>query len=291
MLRAALLVPLLSLAPLLGTGLSPSAPAPRQDSGFLSDDADGERVRCERALISVDRKNARGKGIGLWLRECDGEMRRLWDGEPYDASSLLDRTILVAERWSGRVARIDRSGKVLFQKVGFDRPVDIDLAYDGTLVVVENGTGSVIGLDPKTGERRWVRKGFANPFDAAPLPDGGLLVADSGRNRIVELSPEGAVRRTIPGFRFPNTVDALQDGHMLVTTWDGGEVFEVDAKSRIVWRVRVGGTLYRAERRLDGLTQVADAHGKIFVIDRDGKVVHRERFQPGCVDYETIREL
>jgi len=251
-----------------------------------------ETIRAERALVCVDRKSAGDGVIGLYLREESGKMVRIWDGEPYDAHALLDHSILIVERWDGRITWLDGQGKVRFQKGGFERPVDVERAPDGTLVVVENDQNCVIGLDPKTGEQRWVRRGFVDPFDVSFLQDGGMLVADSGNDRIVALDPEGKVRWHSEPIDFPNTVDALDDGGALVTNWTGGEVIELAPDGKIRWRVRVGGTLYRAERRWDGLTLVCDgASGRLLFLSPRGRVLKVERFEPGCVDYETIQEL
>jgi hypothetical protein len=251
-----------------------------------------EDLKADRALISVDRKQARGEGMGLFMREPQGRMKRIWTREPYDACSLINRTILIGERWTGRVVWIDWDSEILWEKSGFQRPVDVELGPDDSIVVVENGANRVVCVDTETGKTRWVRTGLNEPFDCEVLTDGGLLVADSGNGRVVEFDKMGKVRFETRGLGFPNTVEKLENGGVLVGTWSAGEVIELDKQGKLVWRTRLGGTIYSAERRPDGITTAVDgANGRIFFLDRLGRLVKTERFQPGCVDYDTVEEL
>ncbi len=252
--------------------------------------AEDKKESIGSALVCVDRKCGTGDQIGLWHRTAKGEKKRILECEPYDARLLPDGRCLVAERWKGRVLLLDKDRKVLLEKEDLGTPVDVEEAKDGTIVVVLNEPGEVVGLDPKSGAVRWRRDGFSSPFDAEPLAEGGLLVADSGAGRIVELDKDGKVRREVKDLGFPNTVEALAKGAMLVTTWSRGEVLEIDAAGKTTWRAKPGGTIYRASRRADGRTLAIDGGGRAWLLDDRGAVVHEEKFEPGCVDWEPIDE-
>lgn len=250
-----------------------------------------DAIRAEPALLSVDTKHAAKQDVGLWRRDPDGETYRIWEGSPYDSRWLPDRSILVVERWAGRALWLGSDGELRFEKRGLREPVDIELALDGTLVVVERGAGRVVGLDPESGEVLWMRSGFVSPFDAAPLERGHLLVADSDGGRVVELDEQGALLWT---YRtpFPNTVEPLDGGGVLISNWTRGDVIELGHDHKLRWKTHIGGTLYSAERMPDGLTVVCDGGGKqVVFLDERGRPVKREPFAPGCVDYETILEL
>ncbi|MCA8922407.1 MAG: PQQ-binding-like beta-propeller repeat protein [Planctomycetes bacterium] len=244
------------------------------------------------AFLSVDRKYAGAGEVGLYVREDDGSVHKVWSGEPYDCFAAPDRTTLVVERWKGTVHRLDPEGQVVFSKAGLRTPVDVELAADGTVVVVLNEPGEVVGLDPKTGVLLWRRTGFTRPFDVATDPQGGLIVADSGGGRLVRLDAAGETLWERTGLGFPNTCERLKNDHVLVTTWDAGEVLELDGQGKQVWRAKVDGVVYRAQRREDGTTLVVDgAKGRILILDARGKRVHEETFTPCCVDYEPLLKI
>ena len=147
LIRASLLACLLAIPfPALADG--PEA----GDTKKTSDPRDGPRPAGP-AILSVCSKNTnKPSEMGLYMRSVGGTTTKLWSGEPYDACALPDRTTLVAERFKGRVLRLDPNGKILFQKKGLVTPVDVELGYDGTVIVVLRDPGEVIGLDPLTGK-------------------------------------------------------------------------------------------------------------------------------------------
>lgn len=242
-------------------------------------------------LICVDDKVGAKDEVALYLRDREGRTRRVFECVPYDVKSLRDGGAIVAERWLGQVTVLDRDMRVTFKKTGLVEPVDVELGQDGTVIVLLRKEGVVVGFDPATGAERWRRTGFTSPFDVEPTPDGGLIVADSEANRLVVLDRDGAIVRTIGGIAFPNCVERLDKGGLLVTNWSGGEVLELDPQGRVLSRWRVGGTIYRAWRRPDGATVVATGDGTLTVYDASGAVVLTERLAHGFVDVEPIEDI
>ncbi len=241
------------------------------------------------ALVCLDRKVVVPAERGLYLRHADGEMERIWVGEPYDALWRLDRTVFITERWSGNVRHLGKDFSVLKTWGGFSNPVDVEVTPEGLVVVVENGANRVTAIDPETGERVWSRTGFNNPFDVAITEDGGLLVADSGAGRVVHLDAEGKQVKVYSGLGFPNAVESFTGGGFLVVNWSGGEVRSYDKAGKMTWRTRPGGTLFSVERRLDGRTLVGDGgQRRVLVYDDRGKLEVVEKLPRGCVDFETI---
>lgn len=248
-------------------------------------------VLLRRALICVDTKHAGNEDLGLWMRSEKGEVVRIWEGDAYDARYLPDGRILVADRWGDRVLWLDADFRPHVLRAGLRRPVDVERAADGTIVVVSEEGNEVLGLDPETGATRWRRGGFSSPFDALPIEDGGLLVADSGNGRIVQLDARGTIVRQVGGLGFVNAVELLDDGGMLATNWTGGELIAIDSAWEVTKRVYVGGTLYRAARNDEGVTLVYDGGGaRLVLYDSDGKPLPPQRFAPGGVDYEPMDE-
>ena len=262
---------------------------PKVEEKVQEEEEEREPLVPSEHLLCLDRKVASGDGIGLWYRSDDGEMERVWDGEPYDAEWQMDRSVLVVERWAGRVALLSPDFEVVQSVSGFRTPVDVERTQDGLWLVVESELGRVVAVNPRTGERVYTRTGFTQPFDAAALADGGMLVADSGRNRIVRLDKDGKQVKVWTGINFPNTVDPTEDGGFLVTNWTGGTVYRYDAKGELSWRNQVGGTLHSAEERPDGRIVACDGDdGRLVYMDEKGKIERVDRFKNGCVDCETI---
>jgi outer membrane protein assembly factor BamB len=266
--------------------------APLLVLALAQDRAEEPEIHPEPALVCVDRKVASGEQIGLYRRDRDGRMEKIWDGEAYDALWRLDKTIYVTERWQGRVSHIDLDGKLLWRIGGFERPVDVELDEHGVVCVLDNDANTVVGIDRETQRKLWTRTGLNDPFDMLCLPGGGLLVADSGAHRIVRLDEHGEQVQEIRDLGFVNSVDLLEDGGFLATNWSDGEVMEFDAAGKLLWKTYLGGTLFSAQRRPDGITVVSEgSRGRIYYLDQRGRVKKVEDFSPGCVDYETIVEL
>lgn len=264
---------------------------PLQDQG-QPEEAEVPEYRPEEALVCLDRKVVEPAERGLYLRHRDGEMERVWVGEPYDSLWRLDRTVFITERWTGKVHHLNTDFTVRKTWGGFSNPVDVEVTRDGLVVVVENGANRVTAIDPESGERVWSRTGFNDPFDVAITEDDGLLVADSGAGRVVHLDADGKQVRVHTGLGFPNAIESLEGGGFLVVNWTGGEVRSYDGAGQIIWRARPGGTLFSVERRVDGRTLIGDGGSRrVIVYDRRGRRERVEHLPRGCVDYETILRL
>lgn len=266
--------------------------APLQNPQAQAERPELPEYRPEEALLCLDRKVVEPEERGLYLRHRDGELERVWVGEPYDSLWRLDRTVFVTERWAGKVHHLNADFTVRRTWSGFVNPVDVEVTSDGLVVVVENGAGRVTAIDPESGEKRWVRTGFTDPFDAAVTEDGGLLVADSGAGRVVCLDAQGKQVRVHAGLGFPNALETLEGGGFLVVNWNRGEVRSFDGEGRLIWKATPGGTLFSVERRVDGRTLIGDGGGKrVIVYDDRGNPERVERLPKGCVDYETILRI
>jgi DNA-binding beta-propeller fold protein YncE len=238
---------------------------------------------------------------GIYLRDRSGATQLIWSGKPYDACALPNGSTLVCERAANRLLWLDAAGKVVWTKEGLSQPVDAEMSHDGkTIVVVLNGAGTVVGIDPITRKIMWTRAGFNNHYDVELTPDGGLIVADSQNNRVVWMDAKGKITRQ-QTFKFPNTVTHLRNGNTLVTTYSNGEAIEVDAGGRVVWKAKIpgGGSIFRAFRRRNGQTVIVEGEiggdrrfGRVHVLSPQGRVLHTQRFDAGgLVDFEGLNDI
>jgi streptogramin lyase len=65
-------------------------------------------------------------------------------------------------------------------------PTSIDLQPDGSLVLVENGRGRVLRVQPVTGRTTQIAVGLVKPFQAVRAPSGSIFVSDAGALRRIE---------------------------------------------------------------------------------------------------------
>lgn len=93
---------------------------------------------------------------------------------------------------------------------GFDQLYGVDLAPDGSVVVVEQGTGRVLAV--RSGATEVLASGLRTPVGVAVAPDGSVLVAESGR--VVTLSAGRAVT-LVDDLSQPQGL-LVRDGHLYI---------------------------------------------------------------------------
>lgn len=130
------------------------------------------------------------------------------------------------------------------------------------------------GADAEEAERRTVA--FFDRYLKKPTPSRTLLVANHGKggNVLAIAWPSGKVLWTVPNDN-GHDVQALPNGHVLLTRDPAGTVVEVDPARNEVWKYSEG--LKRplsAQRLANGNTVIGDATlGKVIEVTREGKVV------------------
>ena len=229
---------------------------------------------------------------GVYLSTRDGDSRLIYSARAYDTLQLPSGDMFVSERYRNRVVRLNAEGQTLYE-LEAQGPVDCELAADGTLVVVQNGSGEVVGMDAESGEVRWRLGGFSNHYDVSLTPGGEMLVADSGNGRVLRYDAERTLVAEYGGLGFPNTVEALSNGNTLVTTYHDKGILELDRAGNVVNEFEIGGTVFRAQRLLDGRTLVfegerGDGQSLLHVFAADGTPLG-VRSAPRGTDFELAR--
>jgi acetyl esterase/lipase len=132
------------------------------------------------------------------------------------------------------------------------------------------------GKDAERAERRLFE--FFDKHLSAGQPERNILIADHGPGGevISMLWPSGKILWRVPNNR-GRDVQALPNGHVLMTLDVTRRVVELDQDHRAVWTYGAaeGLELPTAAQRLDnGNTMIADAkRGRIIDVDRAGKIV------------------
>jgi outer membrane protein assembly factor BamB len=248
-------------------------------------DADSTRTRrargVERFLVSVLRE-------GVFLFDLKGQV--IWSHrcEAYDAADLGQGQVLVTNRSAGTVFIVARDGKTIWEKGGFQGPVNAEPLPSGNILVLENDSGRVVELTPAGDIVREIF-GHRTPFDARRRSNGNIVVADSGNNRIVEYDPQGGKLRETPNLKFPNSLYLYPGGRTLFTTYSSGTVGELEADGTLLWERTIGGTLYSVEAEGDSLWVSDGSGGRVLRISRDGAILQEVKLGKTFVDVAFLR--
>jgi len=107
---------------------------------------------------------------------------------------------------------------------GFDQLYGLAIAAGGAVVVAEQGTGRVLGLD--AGKVEQLAVGLRQPVGVAIAADGSCLVAESGAGRVVRLAGS-RVETVIDGLRSPQGI-AVHGNRLYVVDAHAKELIEHD---------------------------------------------------------------
>ncbi|MGY1795980.1 phosphotransferase [Geodermatophilus sp. SYSU D00525] len=197
-----------------------------------------------------------GLAVRLLERRCLAVVRRAGRLTPDRAaaqvgSPLLTRRRIRPRRWTPP-AFADPGPTAPFRvarrlPTGDSGPEDV-LFDDAGLVVTGLRDGSVVRIDPVSGERTLVGRTGGRPLGVEPCADGSVLVCDHDRG-LLRMFPDGGVEVLVSEVdgepvTFASNVVAAPDGTVWFTTstgrWDVehhlGDMFEHSATGRLVRR-------------------------------------------------------
>jgi streptogramin lyase len=183
----------------------------------------------------------------------------------------------------------------------FTWPTSVDVQPDGSLLVVENGGGRVVVVQPASGGTRVLASGLAKPFAAVRAPSGSIYVSNGPSLRRIErtgaaqtvatagedigpidIGPDGAVfyasgtqlfrlpgggatpQVVAAGLNGPHGVAVAATGSVLVSDTSNDRVLRIDPRSG------TASTLIRT-RQPRGIDVAAD--GTIYVVEAGPKHV------------------
>lgn len=115
------------------------------------------------------------------------------------AIDLQQRTVLMVGTDPGSllILALDEGGRVLGRlEKGLIEPVEIDVAGDGTMRILDAHQNNVLVFEPEAAELRPLvsNTAFFRPRGFHLREDDSMIVADTGQNRIVHLAPDGSIR-------------------------------------------------------------------------------------------------
>jgi hypothetical protein len=113
------------------------------------------------------------------------------------------------------------------------------------------------------------------PNDIQCLDGGNLLVTSSLHDRVFEVDRRGKVIWELQGLKDPRSARRIENGNTLACDNEGGMVVEVDRSKKIVWSYAV--MLPRYAARLPGGDTVISTPRAVIRIDPGGKVLWEQR--------------
>lgn len=219
------------------------------DNGIQAVNPDSGAVRqLTRGALAVP-AGLKADGNSLWvadvftLRKVDlgsgavadvKRMHAVGNDMEYPFSVGLGSKVMALSSWfTGTVQLIDRaSGKTLNMLHGFKAPYDAVPMDDGSVLVAEIATGSIVrasGSDFAT--RAALASGLAGPVQMVLGPDGQLYVTEAAGN-VQRIDPKtGAKTQVATGLALPEGLAFTPWGSLVVAEAAAGRLTELDLAS------------------------------------------------------------
>jgi sugar lactone lactonase YvrE len=151
---------------------------------------------------------------------------------PFGVSVNAKHTILTS--WfTNSVQRIERaSGKSLAILHDFKAPVDAIEAEDGSLLVLELGTGSLLRVKGNDGkDRTTIAKELNAPVAMASAGPGAVYVTELGSGAVIRINlANGAKTVVASNLKAPEGIDVAPDGRLIVAEVGLRRLIAIDPK-------------------------------------------------------------
>ena len=154
------------------------------------------------------RSLAAGAPGELWLTTIAGDVVQFFpDGrpfkmlarklqEPYGIAPVSSGAVVVAEKGSGKLLRVDAAGQTTTVASGFSHPGEVVAASDGSLFVSDVGAGRIARVE-KDGSIATLVDGLSKPSGLAFLRQDTLLVLDRDTKELHSVNINSKQRQTL----------------------------------------------------------------------------------------------
>lgn len=277
-----------------------------QDRIFVSTNGDGSifevDVKTGKVRTVVDGRLACPQGIAVWnspegeilfvadnfaYKRVDGftgEVRESTKGGAFpNAASITGDKVLMSGWFRNVVEVFDaRNDDLLFSIPGFKAPFGILMLADGSILVAEAGTGSIVRVRDKEGKQRdTVAKDLAHPVYMAPAGSDAVYVTEFLAGNVTKVDLNSGNRNVVAaGLRGPKGIAVKPDGTILVVAVGTKELLQIDPASGsakpLVQNLAVGLFVPPGFLPAFTLTGVAvAASGNIYVTSDTDNVIYK----------------
>lgn len=200
------------------------------------------------------------------------------------AWDVLHQTLYVADTGNGRVLALSRAANGALQPQlvplpEMEAPVDVDVAPDGTLYVLDTAAPRLTEYDPASGAAGTIAlgEGFYRPRGLAVAATGLLYIADTGGARVavVELIAEDEAESTVVQMQFGGPGTPLGNGQPVDVAATPQAIWAIAAEHGRLWRMDTLGSLtaVRPTDTINGPHLAALEDGRLFVSDPARRLV------------------
>ncbi len=153
---------------------------------------------------------------------------------PFSATGNA-RHVVLSSWFTGTVQVLDRaSGRSLAMVHGLQAPHDALSMPDGSLIVAELGTGSLVQLSgPEYKSKRVLAKGLAAPVGLVAAK-GGFYVTESASGVVSRVEADGRTQPIAKGLRLPEGIALAPDGRLIVVEAGAQRIVSIDPGSGAV---------------------------------------------------------
>jgi hypothetical protein len=219
------------------------------------------------------------------------ENRRLHVRTKHALALLVTLAATLTLGWTGGLARPSTD---YFPVEMLDRPLGVERLPNGNTLITDAGGAfytntddSIMEIGPG-GELVWQYVGdMTFPHSAERLPNGDTLISDTTNNRVFQVNQTGEIVWSSDDWsggtgqlddgshlHYPNDVEALENGRLLITDRNNDRVLEVDRQGHVAWQYAQLDRPHNGDRLPNGNTLVVNSEADLIVeLNPAGEVV------------------
>ncbi len=148
-----------------------------------------------------------------------------------NTASIHGDTVLMSGWFTNAVQVFDRkTDNLLYVIKGFKTPTGTLMLDDGSILVAEVGTGSILRVQDKEGKQRTpIAKDLAVPTYLAKAGPGAVYVTEFGAGRVTKVDLKTGNKKVIAtGFSAPKGIAVKPDGKILVVDTGTRQLIQID---------------------------------------------------------------
>ena len=175
-----------------------------------------------------------------------------------------------------------------------DKALGIERLPNGNTLITDGGGAYYTATDASIlevnaeGNIVWQYVGSLTfPHSAQRLPDGDTLISDTTNDRVVQVDAAGEIRWSSNSWggetgtlsdgshlHYPNDVELLENGHLLITDRNNDRVIEVEKEGTVYWTYDQLTRPHNADRLANGNTLLANSEEDLVIeVDSAGEIV------------------
>jgi outer membrane protein assembly factor BamB len=210
----------------------------------------------------LDRKNGRV----LWTKRI---------GSAIESSPVVRYDVDYFGTRAGRVYALNLRTRRVRWISSTGAKITASVALVGRTAYVGNYGGRVMAFDTRTGRLRWSGSVNGRVYGTSPVAGGRLFVPSSTGGSVTAFSKRGTRLWSFNTGSYVYSSPVTWAGRVVFGSYNG-VLYCVSARGRLLWTVRVGGSISGAPAIVDGVAYAASFGNRTVGVDvRTGRVIFR----------------